>query len=67
MKSKKIELECQCFGHRLAVKKDEDGIVYISICERKKGKPKWMEVVLFNDKVGELREFLKLPDKLNKK
>lgn len=64
MKKTKIELECECFGHRLAVEKYEDGLVYISICERKKGRPKWMEVVLYSDKVGQLREFLKLPDKL---
>ena len=54
----KLELECDCHGHRIFFEKDEDGLVYIAITEIKRGRPKWVEVVLRKEKVKKVIKFL---------
>ena len=58
MKNKK-EIECECFGHRLYLER-EDGVYLIAIAERKRGRPKWHEVVIHDEKkVKQLKKFFK--------
>lgn len=56
---KEIEFECACFGHRMAVEVGDDKEVYFSITEKKKGRPKWIEVVLWREDVKRLLKLLK--------
>lgn len=57
-KLEQLELECECFGHRVLFMKNEDGMLYVNIADKKRGRPKWIEVILWGDKIEQLRKFL---------
>ena len=56
---KKTEFECACFGHRMTVEIGEKKEVYFNICKKKKGRPKWIGVVLWKEDVERLVDYLK--------
>ena len=59
-KLNKLELECNGFCHRIRFEKDEDGWLSIAITEKGlRGRPKWIDVLLWEDKVEKIRKFLK--------
>ena len=55
---RKKEFECACFGHRMIVEVGGDKEVYFSICEKKKGRPKWIEIVLWENDAQKLVDYL---------
>ena len=57
----KLELDCMCGSkcHRVAFDFDIEGnLLFISIAERKRGRPNWHEVVLNEDNIKELMKLV---------